>query len=82
MFEIQVVAHIDSRVNLIERFDFSVKGKDLVDLKSQVMVRIYGLIKRLEVKGNYVHCDVTIQKDEEWYDSDYIAIAITTGEVE
>lgn len=81
MYEIQVIANLDRRVNLIERFDFSVEGEDLVDLKSQVLVRINEVMKKLEVKGKYIHCDITIEKDCEWYDTDCIAIAITTGEV-
>lgn len=35
------------------------------------------LIKRLDVKGKYIHCDMTIQKDDEWYDTDVLAIALT-----
>lgn len=81
MYEIQVIANLDRRVNLIERFDFSVEGEDLVDLKSQVMLRINEVMKKLDVKGKYVHCDITIEKDSEWYDTDCLAIAITGGEV-
>lgn len=77
MYEIDVVANLDRRVNLVERFDFTLEGEDLVDLKSQVLVRINDLIKRLDVKGKYVHCDMTIQKDDEWLDTDVLAIALT-----
>lgn len=77
MYEIDVVANLDRRVNLIERFSFTLEGEDLVDLKSQVLVRINDLIKRLDVKGKYVHWDMTIQKDDEWLDTNVLAIALT-----
>lgn len=77
MFSIDVIAYLDRRINLVERFDFTIEGEDLTELKTQVMLRLNELIKKLEVKGRYVHCDITIEKDYEWYDTDNISIALT-----